>query len=107
VLGRRLGACQFVDDEHFCSLEALLVQLGAREVVIQKPADGEKSDKGGGGGGAPGAAGAGADARRLADVLDRVGAMGSERPRALFAAKHLEQDLGKLLKVGVGGPLCL
>ncbi len=75
------------------------MQLGAREVVIQKGP--EATDKGGGG--SIGAAGAGADRRRLADVLDRVGAMGSERPRALFASKHLEQDLGKLLKVGFSG----
>ncbi|KAI8470492.1 MAG: DNA mismatch repair protein [Monoraphidium minutum] len=100
--GRRLGACQFVDDEHFCSLEALLVQLGAREVVIQKgpePSDAATPGKpAGGAAGGAGAAGAAADRRRLGDVLGRVGAMGSERARGLFAAKHLEQDLGKLLK---------
>jgi hypothetical protein len=108
---RRLGACQFVDDEHFCSLETLLVQLGAREVVVQaaKGPDGA-GDKGGAAGapdkpagGALGAAGAAADRRRLGDVLDRVGAMASDRARTLFAAKHLEQDLAKLLKVGGWG----
>ena len=34
--GRRLGACQFADDEHFCATEAVLMQLGAREVVLLK-----------------------------------------------------------------------
>jgi len=41
----------------------------------------------------------GAEARRLRDALERVGAMASERPRASFSVKHLEQDIGKLLKV--------
>ena len=33
---RRLGACEFADDEHFCSLEAVLLQLGVKEVVLPK-----------------------------------------------------------------------
>ena len=33
---RLLEACEFVDDEHFCTLEAVIVQLGAKEVVIPK-----------------------------------------------------------------------
>lgn len=31
---RRLGAAQFEDDEQLCALERVLVQLGAKEVVI-------------------------------------------------------------------------
>jgi DNA mismatch repair protein MSH2 len=34
--GRKLGACEFADDEHFCSTEAVLLQLGAKEVVLLK-----------------------------------------------------------------------
>lgn len=34
--GRKLGACQFTDDEHFCNLETVLVQLGAKEAVLPK-----------------------------------------------------------------------
>lgn len=33
---RKAGACEFADDEHFCSLEAVLLQLGAKEVVLPK-----------------------------------------------------------------------
>ena len=34
--GRRLGACEFADDEYFCSTEAVLLQLGAKEVALLK-----------------------------------------------------------------------
>jgi DNA mismatch repair protein MSH2 len=34
--GRRLGACEFTDDENFCNLEAVTTQLGAKECVIPK-----------------------------------------------------------------------
>ncbi len=39
AVGRRLGVAQFVDDEAFCELEALLVQLGAKEAVLPKVHD--------------------------------------------------------------------
>ncbi len=31
-----MGVAQFVDDEALCALEAVLVQLGAREAVLPK-----------------------------------------------------------------------
>lgn len=34
--GRSLAACEFADDEHFCTLEAVICQLGAKEVVVPK-----------------------------------------------------------------------
>jgi hypothetical protein len=33
--------------------------------------------------------------------------MGSEVPKPSFATKHLEQDLGRLLQVGVSRALCV
>lgn len=33
---RQLGACQFIDDPQFCTLEAVALQLGAKECVIPK-----------------------------------------------------------------------
>lgn len=43
---------------------------------------------------------------RLSDLLSRCGAMVTVRPKPTFSIKHLETDLGKLLKVrrrGEGG----
>ena len=40
------------------------------------------------------------DASRLKDVVSRCNAMASERARATFTAKNLEQDLPRLLKSG-------
>ena len=34
--GRALGACEYADDEYFCNTESVLVQLGAKEVVLPK-----------------------------------------------------------------------
>jgi hypothetical protein len=57
---------------------------------------------------------AAAESKRLRDALSCVGVMGSEVPKAAFATKHLEQDLGRLLQVtcrdvrlvgGAGGSL--
>ncbi|KAL3140673.1 hypothetical protein ABBQ32_005238 [Trebouxia sp. C0010 RCD-2024] len=83
--GRKLGACQFTDDEHFCNLETVLVQLGAKECVLPKEVD---------------AGSQAADASRMRDVMSRCGALGSERARATFKVNNLEQDLTRLLKSG-------
>ncbi|KAK9813003.1 hypothetical protein WJX72_007194 [[Myrmecia] bisecta] len=82
---RRLGACEFTDDEHFCNLESVVVQLGAKECVMPKePETGSQA----------------ADVGRLRDVMSRCGALASERPRSMFGVKNLEQDLGRLLAGG-------
>lgn len=36
VTTRKLGACEFVDSEQYCTLESILLQLGAKEVVMPK-----------------------------------------------------------------------
>lgn len=40
------------------------------------------------------------DAGRVRDVVSRCSALPSERPRASFATRNLEQDLGRLLRSG-------
>lgn len=41
-----------------------------------------------------------ADASRLRDVVSRCNALGTERLRAVFSTRNLEQDLGRLLRSG-------
>eukprot|EP00884_Botryococcus_braunii_P018504 jgi/Botrbrau1/5337/Bobra.0346s0011.1 len=81
---RHLGACEFADDEHFCSLETLVIQLGAKEIVLPKEGEGS----------------GGTDARRVRDVVSRCAALATERPKSLFLTKYLEQDLARLLRSG-------
>jgi DNA mismatch repair protein MSH2 len=116
---RRLSACEFVDDDNFCGLEAVLVQAGAREVVLPAAAgSGGGGGRGGGGRGGGGgnatapmeaddpaaasatnaAAAAAAEARRLRDAVERAGALASWRPRALFSTRNLEADVARLTK---------
>ncbi|KAJ9510060.1 hypothetical protein QJQ45_011708 [Haematococcus lacustris] len=85
VVARRLGVAQFVDDELLCSLEAVLVQLGAKEVLLPKE-EASAADT--------------SRHKRLAELIQRCGAMATLRPRTLFNAKHLEADLAKLVKSG-------
>lgn len=39
VSNRQLGACEFVDSEQYCTLESVMLQLGAKEVVMPKVCD--------------------------------------------------------------------
>ncbi|MEW5305591.1 MAG: hypothetical protein WDW36_008123 [Sanguina aurantia] len=78
---RKLGMCEFVDDEGLAGLEAVLVQLGAKEVVVMKELDALEMS-------------------RLSTLLSQCGAMATARPRNTFATKHLDGDLAKLIKGG-------
>jgi DNA mismatch repair protein MSH2 len=103
---RRLGACEFADDEHFGALEAALTQLGAREVVISAdllpdaPGDAAAMDAESAGAAPRRAGPSPADRARLAAVVGRCCALCSARPRAAFSVKGLEDDLRRLLKGG-------
>jgi DNA mismatch repair protein MSH2 len=80
---RELGACEFVDDEQFCTLESVLCQIGAKECVMPK----EGAD--------------GPDGRRLKDVVARCGALATERAGREFDVNDLESDLGRLVSGNV------
>ena len=76
---RELGACSFVDDEQFCTLESVLCQIGAKECVV--PREGTDTPEG----------------KRLKDVAARCGALVTERAGRDFDVTDLESDLGRLI----------
>jgi DNA mismatch repair protein MSH2 len=76
---RELGACEFVDDEAYVTLEAVICQLGAKEVVL--PLETTPTP----------------DGRRLREVVGRCGALATERKPGDFNARDLEDDLARLL----------
>lgn len=77
----RIEACEFLDDCQFCGLEALVVQVGVREMVMPQLKDAE-------------------DGSTLRDLYARCGVLCSESKRSNFSTRDLGQDLSKLLKSG-------
>jgi len=103
VLGHRMGACEFVDDARFCTLEACLTQLGPKEVVVCEDLFVEKKERGG-------SACLSKDGRTLMNVFaDCNGILVTRKPSGFFKANSLEEDLTRLLErgsvVGKGGGL--
>ncbi|XP_002982304.2 DNA mismatch repair protein MSH2 [Selaginella moellendorffii] len=77
---RTLGTLEFLDDDQYTNLESALLALGCRECVL--PAENAKS----------------VDGRRLRDVLARCNVRLTEKKKAEFKSRDIEQDLSRLIK---------
>ena len=76
---RELGACEFVDDEHFCTLEAVICQLGTKECLM--PRESMETPEG----------------KVLRHIVERCGALATGRRTSDFDSRNLESDLERLL----------
>ena len=80
---RELGVSEFLDNDLYSNFEALLIQLGVKECLIQ--ADKADKDKD-------------PELTKLKQIIDNCGVAISERAVGEFGVKDIEQDLTRLLK---------
>jgi DNA mismatch repair protein MSH2 len=81
---RELGVSEFLDNDLYSNFESLLIQLGAKECVVQME-KAEVKDP---------------ELAKLKQIISNCGAAVTERPVADFGTKDIEQDLSRLLKNG-------
>jgi DNA mismatch repair protein MSH2 len=81
---RELGVSEFLDNDLYSNFESLLIQLGAKECVVQME-KAEIKDP---------------DLTKLKQIISNCGAAVTERSMSDFGTKDIEQDLARLLKNG-------
>ncbi|KAH8880332.1 DNA mismatch repair protein msh-2 [Thozetella sp. PMI_491] len=80
---RELGVSEFLDNDLYSNFEALLIQLGVRECLVQLDNADKSKDP---------------ELAKLRQIIDSCGVAISEKPAADFGTKDIEQDLARLLK---------
>lgn len=78
---RELGVSEFLDNDLYSNFESLLIQLGARECLVQ--ADSSRKD---------------VELAKLRTIADNCGCAVSERSSVDFGTKDIDQDLSRLLR---------
>ncbi|KAK7745884.1 MSH2 protein [Cytospora paraplurivora] len=80
---RELGVSEFLDNDLYSNFEALLIQLGVKECLIQFDKGEKDKDP---------------ELAKLKQIINNCGVVMSERPLADFGTKDIEQDLARILK---------
>lgn len=80
---RELGVSEFLDNDLYSNFESLLIQLGAKECLLQVDKSGGDKDP---------------ELAKLRQIIDHCGVAISERPASEFATRDIDQDLARLLK---------
>ncbi|KAI9022519.1 muts domain V-domain-containing protein [Hyaloraphidium curvatum] len=76
---RKLGCCEFVDNDLYSNFESMLIQINAKELVV--PSD----------------EGQAYDLNKLKQAADRCGCVVTLKKKSDFSGKDVEQDLSRLL----------
>ena len=80
---RELGVSEFLDNDLYSNFEALLIQLGVRECLVQIDRGEKDKDP---------------ELAKLKQIIGNCGVAVAERPAGDFGVKDIEQDLARLLK---------
>ncbi|KAH9808943.1 muts domain V-domain-containing protein [Melampsora americana] len=82
---RTFGLCEFPEkDDGWANTESLVIQLGIKEAILPTTTSGKSGDKG--------------EYGQLGDMLERCGVVVTERQRAEYNIKSIEQDVNRLLE---------
>ncbi|KAK5661768.1 hypothetical protein OQA88_9869 [Cercophora sp. LCS_1] len=80
---RELGVSEFLDNDLYSNFEALLIQLGVKECLVQLEKGEKEKDP---------------ELTKLKQIIDNCGVAITERAGADFGIRDIEQDLARLLK---------